>query len=271
VVAQKQEAAEARREAQLQRRRETGERLASPARALTERVPHGIPRATEEVEQDTLCGDQMPPAPSSNARSSTPRVPPGRRRPSSALQGREHDEASQPASSASARAAIPGTAATGARKVGRTQAPGRQPSPSHRPASSGLPTLKRQSNAKIIRNALVYVCLAGFAKQKEQKECISVIEANVNCNYVILFASERNLTFKGLYQLANDEETDELVVQKAYGQGPALLGSDNIFKFYKYDSASKSFKFMSTKTLGLTVDGIALPWPSKTLRPKERP
>jgi len=56
-----------------------------------------------------------------------------------------------------------------------------------------------------------------------------------------------------------------LQVSKVYGAGPTALSSEQVFKFYKYNSAGKSFALMTTKTFGLTVDGMALP-PPKTSR-----
>jgi hypothetical protein len=103
---------------------------------------------------------------------------------------------------------------------------------------------------------------------------------------VVLFASERSLTFKGLYRLQYEEDglnykapppepnpnpscpTSPTAgqVSKVYGTGPATLNSEQVFKYYKYNSAAKTFDLMTTKTFGLTVDGMALP-PAKTSRP----
>jgi len=62
------------------------------------------------------------------------------------------------------------------------------------------------------RNAITHVCLAGFAKQLEQKECLHALQSNGDCNFVILFSSEQNLTFRGLYRLEHDQESNSFMV-----------------------------------------------------------
>ena len=74
--------------------------------------------------------------------------------------------------------------------------------------------------------------------------------------------------FKGLYRLDHnpDAEGVEFMVSKVYGAGPPSLISDQVQKYYKYNSAKKEFDSITTKTFGLTVDAIALP-PMKSSRP----
>jgi len=92
------------------------------------------------------------------------------------------------------------------------------------------------------------------------------MDTQKDCNYIVLFASERSLTFKGLYRLEYEADGQSFMAAKMYGAGPNTLDSTQVFKYYKYNSAAKTFDLMTTKTFGLTVDGMALP-PIKTSRP----
>ena len=82
---------------------------------------------------------------------------------------------------------------------------------------------------------------------------------------MVLFASDKNLIFKGLYEL---EPSMELAA-KIYGQGPSCVAAGRVYKFFKFSSASKSFASIPTTTYGYTVDAFALP-PSMRNRPTPR-
>eukprot|EP00656_Telonema_subtile_P051285 TRINITY_DN6859_c0_g1_i3.p1 TRINITY_DN6859_c0_g1~~TRINITY_DN6859_c0_g1_i3.p1 ORF type:complete len:1286 (-),score=413.68 TRINITY_DN6859_c0_g1_i3:153-4010(-) len=112
-----------------------------------------------------------------------------------------------------------------------------------------------RSNAKMIRNALQHVCLAGPVKKPELADALGVLDARGNVgHYMVLFASDKNLVFRGLYEL--DAGMD--VATKVHGVGPGTVQAGKVYKFFNYSSGSKSFGTIPTTTYGYTVYGFAL-------------
>lgn len=224
----KQEAAEQRRAAELDRRRRRA-------------AQHGVsplPRADEGQSQPKVDEGDTP-----HAR----RPSPARKLPTPASERR-------PASQASSEGHM------------RTPMSQRGSTPRQTPRESGgrrTPGVAVKSNHLMIKNAVVHVCLAGVANAHKQKECLAALEERKGCNFVILFAGEHNMKFRGLYTLEQGADRS-FQVEKVYGSGPATLNSEAIAVFYKYNSANKGFNPMTTKSLMLTVDAVALPPPKSS-------
>lgn len=62
------------------------------------------------------------------------------------------------------------------------------------------------------------------------------------------------LSFKGLYIV--DINTGE--IKRISGRGPKILPQNVIEEFYKYESATKSFRKLPTLTLNNTCDAITI-------------
>jgi hypothetical protein len=71
---------------------------------------------------------------------------------------------------------------------------------------------------------------------------------------MILLRKERSLKFKALYQLNLD--THQAI--RLYGDGPAVLDASMAERFYKFDSANKSFKELDTHSFSPSTDAMCL-------------
>jgi len=82
------------------------------------------------------------------------------------------------------------------------------------------------------------------------------LDESVASHYIILFKGLKNHLFKGLYSY------DPVLEQslKVYGgmTGPDVLDAKDVIAFYKYDSGSRTFKTISTKSFGRTVHAVAV-------------
>ena len=72
--------------------------------------------------------------------------------------------------------------------------------------------------------------------------------------FVVLFYHSKTLSFRGLY--AVDPLTASLY--RIYGRGPIELPQDRISGYLKYETGSRSFVRVPTKTLGQTVDAVSV-------------
>jgi hypothetical protein len=80
------------------------------------------------------------------------------------------------------------------------------------------------SNAKLIRNALRHVCLAGVILEPQRNRALEALDQHPGGNFVILFNSSNALTFRGLYILEGGGlGPKDTAVRKVLGAGPAVL------------------------------------------------
>ncbi|KAJ3131027.1 putative deoxyribonuclease tatdn3 [Physocladia obscura] len=155
---------------------------------------------------------------------------------------------------------------------------------------AALPIQKMQSNRKLIRNAL-HVCLAGTVNEKVKNEVLEDLEASQAFYFVILFRGLKNHAFKGLYSYdpqlqqilrvyapaaattrktplefddfeshAIKSTTRRLSSANSHpaAAGPNSIREQDVLEFYKYDSGSRSFKVVPTKSFGVSVHAVAL-------------
>jgi hypothetical protein len=161
----------------------------------------------------------------------------------------------------------------------------------------------RPSNMKMVKNALVNVCLAGMTMAKIKDGALAALKQEADRgerNFVILLRNTRALNYHGMYSL----DLQQHVLTKFHGMGPSRIGLSalaaveagggevsstvatgedaatidrgasvpmfdpkNIDKYLKYDSGNKQFKPLSTRTLSMAVDAVAIcPTKLKSLR-----
>jgi hypothetical protein len=91
------------------------------------------------------------------------------------------------------------------------------------PAAGGARTARGLSNAKLIRNALSHVCLAGVIMEPQRLKALAALDKHKGASFVILFNSSNALTFRGLYVLEGGGlAPGETAVRKICGAGPAF-------------------------------------------------
>ena len=150
---------------------------------------------------------------------------------------------------------------------------------------------KIMSNVSQVKNAISHVCLAGTTFQQQREEALHSIEhwtqprtyhihphphehdvdaqGNGGMNpdtttvlsvthFVILLYHAKSLSFRSIY--AVDPMTNEM--KKIHGRGPRILLETYVEGYFKYETSSKSFKALQTKTLTSTADAVSVD-PSK--------
>ena len=150
---------------------------------------------------------------------------------------------------------------------------------------------KTMSNVPQVKNAVTHVCLAGTTFQQQREEALQAIEhwtqprtyhlnnhphdndvddetnGGINAettavlsvtHFVILLYHAKSLSFRSIY--AVDPTTNEM--RKIYGRGPRVLLETYVEGYFKYETSSKSFKALQTKTLTSTADAVSVD-PSK--------
>ncbi|KAJ3281196.1 hypothetical protein HDU76_008976, partial [Blyttiomyces sp. JEL0837] len=162
----------------------------------------------------------------------------------------------------------------------QTQSPVRQHSTATS-KSATTPTLKitpvrkPQSNRPLIKNAL-QICLAGTANEKVKQHVLSDLESSPASHFIILFRGVKNHAFKGLYSYDPSSEQVRKVYTpptqpeihpidgkpitpaKTSSTGPETLDTDDVLEYYKYDSGSRSFKAVPTKSWGKSIHAVAI-------------
>jgi len=108
------------------------------------------------------------------------------------------------------------------------------------------------SNRKLVRNALLYTCLAGTHLKSKLESALSALSSSSANRFLVLFGQKR-LNFRGLYEVKFFSAT------KIFGVGPNILSSEMISAFYKYSSGSKCFKILSVQEFANNItDGVNL-------------
>jgi calmodulin-regulated spectrin-associated protein len=127
---------------------------------------------------------------------------------------------------------------------------------------------KAMSNMQQVKNALSNVCLAGghFALQRDEalkaidlyhSGQASLLEIRDNApvaQFVILFFHAKSFSYRGVYGV--DPQTGDMV--RMVGKGPRILPEQLIEEYLKYETSSRSFKPLPTKSLTATTDAVAL-------------
>jgi Microtubule-binding calmodulin-regulated spectrin-associated len=129
---------------------------------------------------------------------------------------------------------------------------------------------KALSNVQQIRNALSHVCMAGAHFDSQREEALGVIEKmsrqsetitaqpdDINpavTQFVILFFHSKSLSFRGIYAV----DPVDGALRKVFGRGPRVLLEAYAEEFFKFETSSRSFKPLHTKTVTSTTDAVSV-------------
>lgn len=123
-----------------------------------------------------------------------------------------------------------------------------------------LPKLvySKPSNRKLIKNAIIQVCLAGEAYKSQREEVLKLIDESGDVgNFIIVFRGELGRQdLKALYEY--DSATE--VVRKLYGPGmwPEVLEPGVVHSYYRYDSGAKEFRQLQCHGFSIATDAVVL-------------
>ncbi|KAJ3210512.1 hypothetical protein HDU67_005243, partial [Dinochytrium kinnereticum] len=112
-----------------------------------------------------------------------------------------------------------------------------------------------QSNRKIIKNALIHVCLAGTVNEKVKADVLEDLTTSPSTHFIILFRGSKNHAFRGLYSysptrsnltrvytprpstssnhVSKDSYGEDLNVHNGGGGGPEEVCREEVLEFYK--------------------------------------
>ncbi|XP_022091168.1 calmodulin-regulated spectrin-associated protein 1-like isoform X2 [Acanthaster planci] len=113
------------------------------------------------------------------------------------------------------------------------------------------PTSK--SNRHIITNAISHCVLAGTVN-REQKDKVLEELAKAEAKHFIILFRDSQLQFRSLYGYSPDSEE----LTKLYGVGPRHITHKMYENLYKYNSGSKQFSKIPSKTMSVSVDGLTI-------------
>lgn len=140
------------------------------------------------------------------------------------------------------------------------------------------------SNYQQVKNALTFVCLAGGHAEEDRKTVLGILDelnsktqtsamirseegelnqggkeeeavSSVSINqFLILLHKSKTISFRGVYGV--DSYTGEVL--KLFGRGPRVLDMSLTEEFLKYESSTRSFKSIMTKTFTSTTDAVSI-------------
>lgn len=118
-----------------------------------------------------------------------------------------------------------------------------------------------RSNKNLICNAISHCVLAGVPNIPQRDKVLEEVNKSDHKHFVILFR-DQGLQFRAVYGF--NPETEEM--SKVYGTGPRHITNKMLECIYKYDSGSKKFSKIHSKTMSVQVDGLIIGqmyWQSK--------
>ncbi|PIK61174.1 putative patronin isoform X5 [Apostichopus japonicus] len=118
-----------------------------------------------------------------------------------------------------------------------------------------------RSNKNLICNAISHCVLAGVPNSPQRDKVLEEVNKSDHKHFMILFR-DQGLQFRAVY--GYNPDTDE--VAKVYGTGPRHITNKMLECMYKYDSGSKKFSKIHSKTLSVQVDALVIGqvyWQSK--------
>jgi calmodulin-regulated spectrin-associated protein len=125
-------------------------------------------------------------------------------------------------------------------------------------------TFAKNSNKKLLKNALMTVCLAGETNKVEREQVLKVLEETDFTYYVVMFRGNLGRSdYRALYCHEGGGEGSGIsgTVYKLHGPPtvPDVLEDKMIEKFFRYESGSKAFKELTgIKSFTLTTDAITI-------------
>jgi hypothetical protein len=121
-------------------------------------------------------------------------------------------------------------------------------------------TKSKLTNHKQIKIAISSVCLAGLHFLHDRTATLKAIdrlaqeEPRTIYRFLILLQSTQSMVYRGLYGL--DSCTREII--KLVGKGPKIVNADSIKAFIKFETSTRTFKALPTKSISDTVDAIVI-------------
>ena len=118
----------------------------------------------------------------------------------------------------------------------------------------------RHSNRKIIRNAISHVCLVAPVQTKKREAVLQAMDAadSSAATFVIVLVREPSLKFKGLYAMDLSAQNGEMLPGTGTASLPKLLSVEMVREFLKYDSGTKSFRLLDSKSFSISTDAVVL-------------
>ncbi|KAL6617209.1 PRC-barrel-containing protein-like protein [Neocallimastix californiae] len=120
---------------------------------------------------------------------------------------------------------------------------------------------KLPNNKNLMKNALNTI-LGGKINEKVRKEAIQSLEHSDQNHFIILFQNNEQHIFRGLYSF--NPENDQSV-QRIYSVNgnksnllPEVINPSDVYEYYKYDTGSRSFQKVHTKSFQRTTHACAL-------------
>ncbi|KAJ8602368.1 hypothetical protein CTAYLR_004207 [Chrysophaeum taylorii] len=144
--------------------------------------------------------------------------------------------------------------------------PPRTTPPRQGAAARKVPSARKMTNNRSVSNALVQVCLAGPHCATALADAVSAMNESHFDHHVVLLKDDAVRSFRGLYavQLGRRRSAGSssggpyccVEAEKIYGRGPARFGESNVAAFFKYDSATRAFQALPSKSFTFTTDAV---------------
>ncbi|ORX78077.1 PRC-barrel-containing protein-like protein [Anaeromyces robustus] len=125
---------------------------------------------------------------------------------------------------------------------------------------------KLPNNKNLMKNALNTI-LGGKINEKMRKEAIQCLNQSDQNHFIILFQNNEQHSFRGLYSF-NPEDDDQSVKKIFSINGnksntsshllPEIIHPSDVYEYYKYDTGSRSFQKVHTKSFQRTTHACAL-------------
>ncbi|CAD5230683.1 unnamed protein product [Bursaphelenchus okinawaensis] len=121
------------------------------------------------------------------------------------------------------------------------------------------PTLKLyaktqpKSNRSLIMNALQYSVFPGAVSNDQRNKVQAALAQSDSKHFLVLFRDHK-CQYRGLYTWNQQDDT----VHRIEGTGPKVCKAEMMNMMFKYDSGSKHFNHIPTKSLSATIDGFTI-------------
>lgn len=129
--------------------------------------------------------------------------------------------------------------------------------------TTAMPPARKLTNKRNITNALVQVCLAGPHCATSLADALAAVERSHADNHVILLKGDAVHSFLGIFALhrgrsATNSGGPYVDAEKIYGRGPRRFDESVITTFFKYNSASRAFQSLPSRSFTFTTDAVVV-------------
>jgi len=124
---------------------------------------------------------------------------------------------------------------------------------------------KLPNNKNLMKNALNTI-LAGKINEKVRQEAIQTLDQSDQNHFIILFQNNEQHSFRGLYSFNPENEQAVHRIFSVNGNKsntansllPEVIQPSDVYEYYKYDTGSRSFYKVHTKSFQRTTHACAL-------------